>query len=136
MTTKEKNDHLVDKWLFMVSDLSDKKSYQTRFAKLFENTTLKSETKYLKIVIPILQKFLYRNPDVKLSSSSRNSLHISSINKSEIIDNNIIMPDFAIAFVESCSKSLQDNFDSNTLEKINCLQISNSGRQIHVSALY
>lgn len=136
MTTKERNENLVNKWSFMVSDISEKKSHKTRFAKLFENTTLKSETKYLKIVIPILQKFLYINPDVKISSSSKNSIHILSINETDIIDNNVIMPDFAIAFVKSCAISLQDNFDSGELEKIHCLQILNNDGQVQVSALY
>lgn len=136
MTVKEKNERLLEKWSFLIDEIADKKSLRIRFAKIFENTALYSDTAYSKIAFAILQRFLYTHPSIKLSSSIKNSIDIDRIDKEVALDSGQIMPDAVANFVMHVNNILTGLIESETLEKINHIQIKNSSSSLFVSVVF
>lgn len=136
MTTKEKNEHLINKWKFMIEPLDNKKTSQTRFAKMFEHTALHSDTHTLKLVLPLLQRALYALPSIKASTSIKNSLSLGEFEKDLVIDNGIIMPDGASAFIDYMTRSFIEKFESGDIEKINHFRLTEKPNNIEVSVIY
>ncbi len=132
MTTKERNEHLVRKWNFMLGPLDDKKTSKTRFARIFENTALHSDTNTMKLVLPLLQRLLYTMSNIKVSSSVKNSLSLGSFERDSVIDNQSIMPDGAAAFIDS----IVQNALRLNLEKLNHIRLTEKTDKLEISIIY
>lgn len=116
------NDYLIDKWGFMLISLDQGKISQSSYAKMFEHTSLSSSTSTIKLVLPILLKTLFYIPGLRFSSSHKNELLISSVEKDLIIDGSI-MPDGAAVFIDNIVKIIKQKYESGELTKINCIRL-------------
>lgn len=129
------NDYLIDKWNFMLISLDQHKVKQSAYAKMFEHTSLNSSTNTIKLVLPILLKTLFYIPDLKFSSSHKNELFISSIDKDLVIDRTI-MPDGAIVFIDNTVKLIKQKYESGDLVKINCIRLIEKQGTIEIYAIF
>ncbi len=129
------NDYLIDKWGFMLISLDQHKTKQSAYAKMFEHTSLNSSTGTIKLVLPILLKTLFYIPDLKFSSSHKNELFISSIEKDLIIDRSI-MPDGAIVFIDNIVKIIKQKYESGELTKINCIRLVEKQGIVEIYAIF
>lgn len=117
----EKNNHLINKWSFMLKNLDSK--YEQNFSKMFESTALHTNTNTIKIALPLLQKLLYLTPKIKFSSTLKNSLLLDTIERELIINGQAIMPDETSEFINHIAKLAASKFESGELIKINHLRI-------------
>lgn len=134
MTAKEWNDHLIKKWSFMIKPLNQKKTSQTKFAKMFEQTVLYTNTNTVKLALIILQKLLYTLPGIKSSASSKNSIFIGEIEKDSIIDGGILMPDATMSFINYITAIIEERHDE--FEKLNHIMLSEELGNIQVYIIY
>lgn len=130
MTVKERNEHLIKKWKFMLEPLDEKKSYQARFAKIFENTALHTDTNMLKIALPLIQRVLYSTPEIKVSNSTKNSEVLGEIETYMLIDGNTIMPDGASSFINKIATIFIEKFNNEEIVKINHIRVSRLGPEL------
>lgn len=115
----------------MLKPLNDKKSYQARYAKIFEQTSMNSDTKVIKITLPLLQRILYQYPEIKSSGSHKTRIGLAAFDKNIVLDGNTIMPDGAAAFIDFV---VNENKEVEELEKIHHIHLVTAGDMIQVYA--
>ena len=130
---KEKDVYLINKWSFLLDGLN--KKHHKSYAKMFENSSMNSDTNTIKLVLPMLKRILYFNPEIKLSQTSKNILSVGSIDFELVIDGKTIMPDGASAFIDYITKVVTEKFESKELQKLNHIRLT-TDRKLHVSILY
>ena len=130
MTAKEWNEHLVAKWDFMLEPLDQKKTSRARYARMFEQTTLHTNTSTVKLALPLLQKILYTIPDVKVSSSTKTSLLIGEFEKDFVLDGNAIMPDGAASFIDYMANIVDEKKED--ISKLSHIMLGTDQKKIRV----
>ena len=135
MTAKERNEHLVNKWNFMLEPLDKKKSSKTRYAKIFENTALHSNTSTIKIALALLQRMLYAIPTVKASTSGKTTYFLGEFERDLVIDGSTIMPDGASAFIDYVTNLAVERYEEE-LEKLHHIMITTESNMIKVYVVY
>jgi len=136
MTAKEKNEHLVSKWNFMLESLDNHKTNRVTYAKVFEATAMNSNSNTIKLVLPFLQRLFFTLPDLKFSATSKHSMLIGATDRDLVIDGWSIMPDGAAKFISDLITSTVDKFKSGDLEKIAYVRLTETMGQIQISAYY
>ncbi len=136
MTTKEKSEHLVSKWAFMLEGLDTHKANQITFAKVFETTAMNSNSNTIKLVLPILQRLFYTLPELKYSASPKSSIMLGLTERDLVIDGWSIMPDGALKFIDSVVANAVGKYQSEEFVKISYIRLIETMGQIQIHAYF
>lgn len=135
MTAKERNEHLINKWSFMLEPLDKKKSSKIRYAKLFENTALYSNTSLIKLALPLLQRIIYTVPTIKISTSSKIIYMLGEFDRNSVLDGLTIMPDGTSVFIDKMAKTFMEKYETE-FEKLNHIMLRSDAEKIKVYLFY
>lgn len=131
-----KQDYLIKKWKFLLQGLSEKKSVQYKFAKIYEKSSLMNSFEDFKLIVAILYRTFKRLDTLYLSNSKKNHIEIRRIEEYSLFDYDKILIDFFESFTDRCADTIIEKIGTGEVEKIGFLKINHENEFIIVELVY
>lgn len=131
--TEEKED-LLEKWDFLLQDLSKSKTKLNKFARIYEKIVQNNRSEDVKILLPVAYKVFKQVDDIKMSNGKKNEKEIINFSIYDFYIEHTLMVDLITSFTDATAKMIVEALPK--IEKFSHLQIQDQDDEKIIKVIF